>query len=90
MCMCEYHHPVVVELANMSASLIGLGEKEKVRKKEAMEALVDEISRLEDENLAPSLRSALEVSFFSSFHILQYNSTSERMGVQIHTNYARC
>jgi hypothetical protein len=51
-------------LVEMSTSLVGLGEKEKVRKKEAMEALVDEISRLEDENLAPSLRSALEVSFY--------------------------
>mmetsp|Transcript_23035 Transcript_23035/g.33715 ORF Transcript_23035/g.33715 Transcript_23035/m.33715 type:complete len:877 (-) Transcript_23035:21-2651(-) len=40
------------------STAVALGDK--VRKKEAMETLVEEISRGEDEGLAPSLRSALE------------------------------
>jgi hypothetical protein len=41
------------------SNAVALGEK--VRKQEAMENLVDEISRGEDDSLAPSLRSVFEV-----------------------------
>ena len=41
-------------------STVALGDK--VRMQEAMDSLVEEISRGEDESLAPSLRSAFEVS----------------------------
>ena len=47
------------------SSRVAIGEK--VRKKEAMEALVEEISHGEEESLSPSIRSGLEVSFFLFF-----------------------
>lgn len=49
------------------SSVVAIGEK--VRKKEAMETLVEEISRSEEESLSPSIRSGLEVNFlfFLSF-----------------------
>lgn len=46
----------------MSAASKSVAEGEIVRKKEAMDSLVNEVSRGEDESLPPSLRSALEVS----------------------------
>jgi hypothetical protein len=45
----------------MSASK-SVAEGEIIRRKEAMDSLVHEVSRGEDESLPPSLRSALEVS----------------------------
>ena len=39
-----------------------VAEGEIIRRTEAMDSLVHEVSRGEDETLAPSLRSALEVS----------------------------
>jgi hypothetical protein len=42
----------------MATGVVAIGEK--VRKREAMEALVEEISHSEEESLAPSIRSGLE------------------------------
>lgn len=50
------------------SNVVAYGEK--IRKKEAMEALVEEISHCEEDSLSPSIRSGLEVSLLLYFSYL--------------------
>jgi hypothetical protein len=61
---------------NQMAGVVAIGEK--VRKKEAIETLVEEISRGEEESLAPSLRSGLENGWGQQFYEILKLSQNKR------------
>jgi hypothetical protein len=57
------------------ANSVAIGDQ--IRKKEAMETLVSEISRGENEMLPPSLRNALEVFDLALFVMFKFPNREE-------------